>query len=381
MGTTIYLDYAATTPVDPRVAKKMCAYLGPTGGFGNPASRAHRFGTEAAYAVETARARVAAVIGADSSEIIWTSGATESNNLAIAGAARSAGGGHIVTTGIEHPSVLDVCRQLETVGFEVTYVAPETDGRVPPSRIEAAIRRDTFLASVMHANNETGVLQDLGPIGRITRAHGVLLHVDAAQSAGKVPIDVDSLRVDLMSLSAHKICGPKGVGALYLRHRPPVTIAPLCFGGGHERGLRPGTLATHQIAGMGEAFAIADDAMAAESARVAALRERLWCGLEACGGVLNGALQPALPGILNVSFDSVQAEDLIHGLHGVALATGSACSSARQAPSHVLQAMGLCVERCAGAIRFSAGRFTTAEEIDQVIVAVGDALAAIQPGH
>ena len=374
MEWPIYLDYAATTPVDPRVVAILNQHLGRHGIFGNPSSNTHTLGATAAKAVETARAHVAALLNADPREIIWTSGATEANNLALLGVLRADArkGRHLITSQTEHKAVLDVCRRLEREGCAVTYLAPASDGLIAPEQVEAALRPDTVLASLMHVNNETGVVQDLAAISAITRSRGVLLHVDAAQGAGKLPLDLHTLPVDLVSLSAHKLYGPKGVGALYVRQRPNrVRLEPLLYGGGQERGLRAGTLPTHQIAAMGEAFRLAGENMAVEQARIRDLRDRLWQGLAALGRVeLNGHSEQNVAGILNVSFAGIAAEALLAAQPEIAVATGSACTSAGHEPSHVLRAMGRDEFQARGAVRFSLGRFTTVEEIDHVVVAV-----------
>ncbi|NIP72990.1 MAG: IscS subfamily cysteine desulfurase [Gammaproteobacteria bacterium] len=366
----IYLDYAATTPVDPRVAEHMCRYLTMEGDFGNPASRSHAYGWEAEESVEEARAQVAALIGANPKEIVWTSGATESDNLAIKGAAHfyRKKGLHIVTCKTEHKGVLDSCRQLEREGFEVTYLDPEPDGLIDPGKFEAALRADTVLASIMHANNEIGVLQDITTLGQIARANGVIFHVDAAQSAGKVPIDLQQMNVDLMSISAHKLYGPKGVGALYVRRKPRVRLEAQMHGGGHERGMRSGTLAVHQIAGMGEACRIAREEMAAENERTLGLRTRLWEGIKDIEEVyVNGDLDRRIAGNLNVSFNFVEGESLMMAIKDLAVSSGSACTSASLEPSYVLRALGRNDELAHSSIRFSVGRFTSAEDIDYAI--------------
>jgi len=369
----IYLDYSATTPVDPRVAEVMCRYLGPEGVFGNAASRSHSFGWAAEEAVEQARAQVAALVNADPKEIVWTSGATESDNLAIKGAAHfhRKKGRHIVTCKTEHKAVLDTCRQLEREGFEVTYLAPESNGLIDPEKFKAALRDDTVVASIMHVNNEIGVIQDIAALGEICRERGVIFHVDAAQSAGKVPIDLSELKVDLMSFSAHKIYGPKGIGALYVRRKPRVRIEAQMHGGGHERGMRSGTLATHQIVGMGEAFRIAREEMAAENERVLMLRNRLLDGLKDMEEVyVNGDLEQRVAGNLNVSFNFVEGESLIMAMRDLAVSSGSACTSASLEPSYVLRAIGRNDELAHSSIRFSIGRFTTTEEIDYAVALV-----------
>jgi cysteine desulfurase len=364
------MDYSATTPVDERVAEKMMSYLTRQGKFGNPSSRSHSYGWEAEAAVERARQHVAELVNADPREIIWTSGATESDNLAIKGVAHfyKKSGRHIVTLKTEHKAVLDSCRQLEREGYEVTYLDPESNGLLDLNKFEAALRDDTILVSIMHVNNEIGVIQDIEAIGEICRARKIVFHVDAAQSAGKIPIDLGKLKVDLMSFSAHKIYGPKGVGALYVRRKPRVRLEAQMHGGGHERGLRSGTLATHQIAGMGEAFRIAHAEMAGEAMRIKALRERLWNGLNEMEEVyLNGDLEQRVPGILNVSFNYVEGESLIMALKDMAVSSGSACTSSSLEPSYVLRAIGRNDELAHSSIRFTIGRFTTEEEVDYII--------------
>ncbi|TVO68593.1 IscS subfamily cysteine desulfurase [Sedimenticola selenatireducens] len=370
MKLPIYMDYSATTPVDPRVAELMCQYLTPDGKFGNPASRSHQFGWDADDAVEKARRDVAALLNADPKEIVWTSGATESDNLAIKGAAHfyQRQGKHIITCKTEHKAVLDTCRQLEREGFEVTYLDPESNGMIALGKLEAAMRDDTILVSIMHVNNEIGVVQDISAIGELTRARKILFHVDAAQSAGKVPLDMERQKVDLLSLSAHKIYGPKGIGALYVRRKPRVRLEAQMHGGGHERGMRSGTLATHQIVGMGEAFRIAKEEMAQENERFIKLRDRLWNGLKDMDEVyLNGDLEQRVAGNLNVSFAYVEGESLIMALKDFAVSSGSACTSASLEPSYVLRAIGREDELAHSSIRFTIGRFTTEEEIDYVI--------------
>ena len=377
----IYLDYSATTPVDPRVADKMRQYLTPDGEFGNPASRSHSFGWHAEEAVDEARKQVAALIGADPREVVWTSGGTESDNLAIKGAAHfyQKKGKHIVTVKTEHKAVLDTCRQLEREGFEVTYLAPQADGLLDLAELEAALRDDTVVVSVMHVNNEIGVVQDIGAIGKMTRERGIILHVDAAQGAGKIPIDVHEMQVDLMTLSAHKIYGPKGIGALYICRKPRVRLEAQMHGGGHERGLRSGTLPTHQIVGMGEAFRLAREDMAEESARIRALRDRLWDGLNKMEEVyLNGDLEQRVPGNLNVSFNFVEGESLIMALKDVAVSSGSACTSASLEPSYVLRALGRNDELAHSSLRFTIGRFTTEEEIDYTIALIEQAVQRLR---
>ncbi len=375
MAKPIYLDYSATTPVDPRVARVMMEYLTPEGEFGNPASRSHAYGWHAEEAVERARQQVADLIGADPREIVWTSGATESDNLAIKGAAHfySKKGRHIITCKTEHKAVLDTCRQLEREGFEVTYLDPESNGLIDLSRLEAAIRPDTILVSIMHVNNEIGVIQDLAAIGKITRERGIVFHSDAAQSAGKTPIDVNAMNVDLMSLSAHKAYGPKGIGALYVRRKPRIRLEAQMHGGGHERGMRSGTLATHQIVGMGEAFRIAREEMGAEIERVRGLRDHLWNCLKDMDEVyINGDMEHRVAGNLNVSFNFVEGESLIMALKDIAVSSGSACTSASLEPSYVLRALGRNDELAHSSIRFTIGRFTTEEDIDRTIALVRD---------
>jgi cysteine desulfurase len=366
----IYMDYSATTPVDERVAEKMCTYLTRQGQFGNPASRSHKFGWEADDAVSEARGQVAALINADPREIVWTSGATESNNLAIKGIAHfyKKQGRHVVTLKTEHKAVLDCCRQLEREGYEVTYLDPEPNGLLDPAKLEAALRDDTILVSIMHVNNEIGVIQDIAAIGELCRSRKIFFHVDAAQSAGKLPIDLQELKVDLMSFSAHKIYGPKGIGALYVRRKPRVRLEAQMHGGGHERGMRSGTLPTHQIVGMGEAFRIAREVMGEEEARIRTLRDRLWDGLNGMEEVyLNGDYDQRVPGNLNVSFNFVEGESLIMALNDMAVSSGSACTSSSLEPSYVLRALGRNDELAHSSIRFTIGRYTTEEEVDYII--------------
>jgi cysteine desulfurase len=366
LQTAIYLDHHATTPCDPRVVEAMLPYFARE--FGNAASRTHAFGWRAEQAVEQARGEVAALVGADPREIVFTSGATESNNLALLGVARAARPrrAHVVTSRIEHRAVLDPCRALEREGVRVTYLDVARDGRVDPAAVEAALEADTLLVSIMFANNEIGTLQPIEAIGRIARARGVLFHCDAAQAAGKVPVDVVRDSIDLLSLSAHKLYGPKGVGALYVRRRPRIEIEPILHGGGHERGLRSGTLPVPLCVGFGAACAIAASERAGEAERLTALRERLRAALVA--GVesvhLNGHGELRLPGNLNVSFDGVEAEALLAALPELALSSGSACTSAKKEPSHVLRALGLAPERSLGSIRIGLGRGTTEAEVD-----------------
>jgi cysteine desulfurase len=364
----VYLDYAATTPVDRRVAAKMIPYL--TELYGNPASRSHAYGWAADEAVELAREQVCALINADPREIAWTSGATESNNLAIKGAAHfyKGKGKHLVTVATEHKAVLDSMRELEREGFEVTVLPVLPSGLLDLAVFEASLRTDTVLASVMMVNNETGVIQDVAAIGAICRAKGVLFHVDAAQAAGKVAIDLEQLPIDMMSLSAHKIYGPKGIGALYVRRKPRVRIEAQMHGGGHERGMRSGTLPTHQIVGMGEAFWLARETMESDNARISALRDRLWAGfLKMDAVVLNGDEQHRAVQYLNASFNYVEGESLLMGIKGVAVSSGSACTSASLEPSYVLRAMGRSDELAHSSVRFSIGRFTTEQDIDFTI--------------
>ena len=365
MRKAVYLDYSATTPVDPQVAAKMNACLLAEDNFGNPASRSHTFGWHAEEAVEAARADVARLLNADPREIVWTSGATESDNLAIKGLAEGASRRHIVTSAIEHKAVLDTCAHLEAQGFEVTWLVPPADGIIRPDQVAEALRENTLLVSLMHVNNEIGVVNDVAAIGQICRAAGVRFHVDAAQSAGKLPLDVQAMAIDLISLSAHKMYGPKGVGALYVRREPPMRLRPQMHGGGHERGMRSGTLATHQVVGMGEACAILGRVMEAENARILALRKRLWSHLkQAPGAVLNGDEDRRLPGNLNVGFAGIDGETLLMALDDVAVSSGSACTSASIEPSYVLSALGVPDEIAHASLRFTIGRFTTEEEVD-----------------
>jgi len=366
--TPIYLDYSATTPVDARVAEKMIPYL--TEHFGNPASRSHSFGWVAEKAVENAREEVANLVNADPREIIWTSGATESNNLAIKGAAHfySGKGKHIITVQTEHKAVIDPVRELERLGFEATFLQPEPNGLLDIEKFKAAIRPDTVLASVMLVNNEIGVIQDIEAIGNICREHGIIFHVDSAQATGKVTIDLEKLPVDLMSFSAHKTYGPKGIGALYVRRKPRVRLEAQMHGGGHERGLRSGTLATHQIVGMGEAFRIAREEMELENARIRRLRDRLLSGLQDIEEVyVNGDLKQRVPHNLNISFNFVEGESLIMAVKDIAVSSGSACTSASLEPSYVLRALGRSDELAHSSIRFSIGRFTTEDDIDYTV--------------
>ena len=375
----IYMDYSATTPVDPRVVATMLPFLNES--FGNPASRSHSYGWEADDAVETARAHVAGLLGADPREIVWTSGATEGNNLAIKGAANfyKGKGRHIVTVKTEHKAVLDTCRELERQGFEVTYLEVQQDGLLDLSALREALRPDTILVSTMMVNNETGVVQAIAEIGAMCRAKGIVFHCDAVQAAGKIAIDVNALNVDLLTVTAHKVYGPKGVGALYVRRKPRVRIEAQMHGGGHERGMRSGTLPTHQIVGMGEAFRIAKEEMVSESRRVEALRNRLLEGLTQMKEVyVNGDMTQRIPHNLNVSFNFVEGESLIMGIKGVAVSSGSACTSASLEPSYVLRALGRSDELAHSSIRFTLGRFTTEEEVDEVLRQVQSTVAKLR---
>ncbi len=377
----IYLDYSATTPIDERVAAKMAEYLTIEGQFGNPASRSHEFGWKAEEAVDIARKQVADLVNADPREIIWTSGATESNNLAIKGAAHfyKKKGMHIITVKTEHKAVLDTTRQLEREGFEVTYLEPENNGLLDLEKLKAAIRDDTILVSVMLVNNEIGVIQDVAAIGEICRPKGIIFHVDAAQAPGKVNIDLAELKVDLMSFSGHKVYGPKGIGALYVQRKPRIRLEAQMHGGGHERGLRSGTLATHQIVGMGEAFRIAKDEMATENERIRMLRDRLYKGLNDMEEVyLNGDLEHRIAGNLNISFNFVEGESLIMALRDLAVSSGSACTSASLEPSYVLRALGRNDELAHSSIRFTLGRYTTIEEVDYTIDLVRKAVTKLR---
>ena len=370
LKTPIYMDYSSTTPVDPRVAEKMMNCLTLDGVFGNPASRSHAHGWAAEDLVKEAREEVAKTVGADSREIVWTSGATESNNLAIKGAAHfnQRRGKHIITMKTEHKAVLDTCRQLEREGFEVTYLDPKDDGLLDLDVFKAALREDTTVVSVMHVNNETGVVQDIAAIGAICRENKTVFHVDAAQSVGKVAVDVEALNVDLMSFSAHKVYGPKGIGALFVRRKPRVRIEAQIHGGGHERGMRSGTLPTHQIVGMGEAFKIAREEMASEGERIRSLRDRLYAGFSDMEEVyVNGDLEERIPGNLNISFNFVEGESLMMSLSDVAVSSGSACTSASLEPSYVLRALGRSDELAHSSLRFTIGRFTTEEDVDTAI--------------
>jgi cysteine desulfurase len=381
MNLPIYLDYASTTPVDPEVADLMVQFLTPSGQFGNPASRSHMFGWQAEAAVEDARGDVAGLIGADPREIVWTSGATEANNLAIKGCAHfnTRKGKHIITSKIEHKAVLDTCRQLEREGFEITYLDPDKDGLIQPQAVADALRDDTTVVSIMHVNNELGTLNDIAAIGKLCRENKVFFHVDAAQSAGKTAIDVNAMHVDMMSFSAHKLYGPKGIGALYVRRKPRVRIEAQMHGGGHERGMRSGTLPTHQIVGMGAAFKLGAEKLADESARIEKLRKRLWEGVSDMEEVhLNGSEQQHVPGIINISFAFVEGESLIMALRDLAVSSGSACTSASLEPSYVLRALGLNDEMAHSSIRFSIGRFTTEQDIDDAIAKVRHAVEKLR---
>jgi cysteine desulfurase len=377
----IYFDYAATTPVDPRVAKVMMEALTLDGNFGNPASRSHVFGWRAEEAIEQARQYVADLVKCDPRELVWTSGATESDNLALKGVAHfyQTRGKHLVTSKIEHKAVLDSARQLEREGFEVTYLDPDKNGLIHPDAVAAAIRPDTILVSIMHVNNEIGVVNDIAAIGAICREKKVLFHVDAAQSTGKVDIDVEAMNVDLMSFSAHKTYGPKGVGALYVRRKPRVRIEAQMHGGGHERGMRSGTLPTHQIVGMGEAFRIAKEEMHEENKRIKVLRDRLLKGVQNMEEVyVNGDLEHRIPGNLNVSFNYVEGESLIMALKDLAVSSGSACTSASLEPSYVLRALGMNDELAHSSLRFSIGRFTTEADIDYAVGKVREAVTKLR---
>ena len=382
MKFPIYFDYSATTPVDPRVAEKMMQYLSPNGIFGNPASRSHLYGWEAEKAVEESRRHVADLIAADPREVIWTSGATESNNLAIKGAAHfyaNSKGKHIVTLKTEHKAVLDPVRELEREGFEATYLEPKDDGLLDLAVFEAALRDNTSVVSIMWVNNEIGVIQPIAEIGKICRARGILFHVDAAQAPGRVSVDVNAANIDLMSLCAHKVYGPKGIGALYVRRKPRVRLQAQIHGGGHERGMRSGTLATHQIVGMGEAFRLAGEEMESESARLRALRDRLLEGVRDMEEVyINGSLDSRVPHNLNLSFNFVEGESLIMAIKDVAVSSGSACTSASLEPSYVLRALGRNDELAHSSIRFSFGRFTTEEEVDFLITLLHEKIGKLR---
>ena len=381
MKLPIYLDYASTTPADPRVVKKMQDCLSLDGNFGNPASRSHAFGWKAEEAIEEARQHVADLVNCDSREIVWTSCATESDNLAIKGAARfyKTKGNHIITSKIEHKAVLDSCRQLEREGFSVTYLEPDNNGIVSPESVKNAMNSETILVSLMHINNEIGVVNDIESIGKITREAGVIFHVDAAQSTGKLPIDLTDLNVGLMSFSAHKTYGPKGIGAMYARRKPRIRLEAQIHGGGHERGMRSGTLATHQIVGMGEAFRIAKLDMEEDNKRIKNLKDKFWNGIKDMEEVyLNGDEFSRAAGFLNVSFNYVEGESLIMALKDIAVSSGSACTSASLEPSYVLRALGLKDELAHSSIRFAIGRFTTEEEVDYTINLVRDSVEKLR---
>ncbi len=375
LSTPIYLDYAATTPVDPLVAEAMAKCLTLDGNFGNPASRSYRFGWMAEEAVDVARNQISDALNCDPREIVFTSGATESNNLAIKGVAEGYAekGKHIITVATEHKAVLDTCEYLESQGFEVTYLKVQEDGLIKLTDLENALREDTILVSVMHVNNELGVIQDIQAIGDICRGRDVLFHVDGAQSVGKIAMDLAELPIDLLSMSAHKMYGPKGMGALYVRRRPKIKLVSQIHGGGHERGMRSGTLATHQIVGMGEALSLAVSKMDDDNARILALRNSLWQGLQQLDDIyLNGHATQRIAGILNVSFAGVDGESLMMGLNDIAVSSGSACTSASLEPSYVLKAIGRSNELAHAGIRFSVGRFTTQDDIDYVVRKVVD---------
>ncbi len=381
MKLPIYFDYSATTPVDKRVAEKMMQYMTTDGFYGNPASRSHKFGWQAEEAVDIARNQIAELLNADPREIVFTSGATESDNLAIKGAANfyHKKGKHIITCKTEHKAVLDTCRELERQGFEVTYLSPEDNGLIDLNKLQDAMRDDTVLVSIMHVNNEIGVIQDIAEIGEMCRARKIVFHVDAAQSVGKINIDMQALKVDLMSISAHKMYGPKGIGALYVRRKPRIRLEAQTHGGGHERGMRSGTLPTHQIVGMGEACRIAKEEMAQDLAHVTKMRDRLWQGLNQMEQVfVNGDFDKRYPGNLNVSFNFVEGESLIMALKDLAVSSGSACTSASLEPSYVLRALGLNDEMAHSSIRFSFGRFTTEEEIDYAIEIIQKAIGHLR---
>ncbi|MCH8502304.1 MAG: IscS subfamily cysteine desulfurase [Aliidiomarina sp.] len=381
MKLPIYLDYAATTPVDPRVAEKMMQYLTMDGIFGNPASRSHRFGWQAEEAVDEARQNIADLINADPREIVFTSGATESSNLAIKGAAEfyQRKGKHVITVKTEHKATLDTCRELERRGWEVTYLDVQENGLLDLNKLKDAIREDTVVISVMHVNNEIGVIQDIKAIAKLCRENKIIFHVDAAQSAGKIPVDVQDLDVDMMSLSGHKMYGPKGIGALYVRRKPRTRLVAQMHGGGHERGMRSGTLATHQIVGMGEAARIAKEELAGEVERIRSLRDRLWNGVKDIEETyINGDPENGVPGIFNISFNFVEGESLIMALKDLAVSSGSACTSASLEPSYVLRALGRNDELAHSSIRFSIGRFTTEEEIDYAIELINNSIGRLR---
>ena len=377
----IYLDYSATTPVDPRVAAKMSECLTKEGVFGNPASRSHSFGWESEKLIDEARGHVAKLIKANKKEIVWTSGATESDNLAIKGAAHfyKEKGNHLITLTTEHKAVLDTMRHLETEGFEVTYMNPKDNGLVDIDELKSLIKPTTTLVSIMHVNNEIGVIQDLETIGKICRDNKIVFHVDAAQSPGKVDIDVDKYNIDLLSLSAHKVYGPKGIGALYVRRKPRIRLQPQMHGGGHERGFRSGTLPTHQVVGMGEAFKIAEEEMESDNKRISILRDKLWNGLNSIEEIyLNGDMDQRIPGNLNVSFNFVEGESLIMAIKDMAVSSGSACTSASLEPSYVLRALGRSDELAHSSLRISIGKYTTEEEIDYSVSLIKEAVAKLR---
>ncbi|MCG8519736.1 MAG: IscS subfamily cysteine desulfurase [Pseudomonadales bacterium] len=379
MKKPVYMDYAATTPVDPLVAEEMMKYLTPDGVFGNPASRSHGFGWQAEAAVETGRRQVADLIAADPREIVWTSGATESDNLALKGAVAGRDNPHVITSRIEHKAVLDTCKWLENQGCDVTWLSPDAQGRIAPEQVAEALTERTVVVSLMLVNNELGTITDIAAIGKLLRERGVLLHVDAAQAAGKMAIDVTALKVDLLSLSGHKVYGPKGVGALYVRRAPDVRIEAQMHGGGHERGMRSGTLPTHQIVGMGKAFELAARQLADEERRLGQLRAAFLDGMASLEGVtLNGCPEACVPGIMNLSFDGVEAESLMLGLRELAVSSGSACASATLEPSYVLRGIGLADEQAHRALRFSIGRFTTDEEVAFAATQVVDVVTRLR---
>ncbi len=381
MKLPIYLDYSATCPVDERVAQKMVQFMTMDGTFGNPASRSHRFGWQAEEAVDTAREQIADLLNADPREIVFTSGATESDNLAIKGAANfySKKGKHIITSKTEHKAVLDPCRQLEREGFEVTYLEPESNGIIDLNKLKDAMREDTVLVSIMHVNNEIGVIQDINSIGELCRERKIVFHVDAAQSAGKLPIDVQETKVDLISLSAHKAYGPKGIGALYVRRKPRIRLEAQMHGGGHERGFRSGTLPTHQIVGMGEAFRVAKEDMEKDYQHALNLRNRLLDQIKDLEEVtINGDLEQRVPHNLNVSFAFVEGESLLMSLKDLAVSSGSACTSASLEPSYVLRALGLNDELAHSSVRFSFGRYTTEEEVDYAAAQIREAVTKLR---
>ena len=381
LSIPIYLDYSSTTPVDERVAKKMSECLTLDGAFGNPASRSHAFGWDSDSLIKAARKHVADLINSDTKEIVWTSGATESNNLAIKGAAHfyKSKGNHLITVSTEHKAVLDTMRQLELEGYDVTYLDPEPNGLLDLEKLENAITDKTLLVSVMHVNNEIGVIQDIEKIGKITKKHKILLHVDAAQSPGKVEIDVEKFNVDLLSLSAHKVYGPKGIGALYVRRKPRVRLEAQMHGGGHERGFRSGTLPTHQIVGMGEAFRIAKEEMSADNERIKKLRDKLWSQLRGIEEIyINGDMDKRIPGNLNVSFNYVEGESLIMAIKDIAVSSGSACTSASLEPSYVLRALGRDDELAHSSIRITIGKYTTEEEVDYAVELITNSVSKLR---